>query len=403
MNTCIQRLHAERPPYFTTEEAAWKVEKLRQSLAAQDVKKIIFTAEGAVRWLTGLRNQIVAIGAAAASPVHVCASLVDGKLVLAMITNRIEMCRLQDEINTHAAFFEKAGARVELVLTDAFDRSGACDPQSGAFSALCEELFLSGTLSENSNYFPKLRYANEMTLALLIEVAYQVEPGMDGMEVFGVLSSLFYRHHMESNLFLIGLSGQEGHLHPLYNEKYKVKKEKWFKLVAGGRDGEHIASQTVLVNIGGGMNAAEVGRYQALQQATAEYADCYRPGITEAQLFDAVGETFARVGLAEGIGGFREVGYHHHLGGPTSPLGNRDYVITKGGAHTIRKFQSFAINPVDPVTNFKVEAQGITGRDATDAPLLFALDKQDKKHAATFRCVETSRGTKHQIIDPICR
>jgi len=403
MNSCIKRLHAVRPPYFTAEEAAWKAEKLRVVLTAQKINKVVFTAEGAVRWLTGIRNQIVAISPGAVSPVNVCASLADGKLTLAMIANRIEMFRFRDEIAVHAGLYEKAGVRIELAPAETFDRSVACDSQAVQFSAVSEELFLSGTDDEKSNYFLKLRHANELTLALLIEAAYQVAPGMDGMEVFALLSSLFYQHHMESNLFLIGLAGQEGHLHPLYNERYRIEKDKWFKLVAGGRYGEQIASQTVLVKIGGGMTATEEGRYRALQQATAEYADCYRPGITEAQLYAAAGDAFARVGDANGMAGFRDAAYHHHMGGPTSPLGNRDYTLTKNGAHTIRKLQSFAINPVDPVSNFKIETQGITGGSVDAAPRLFALEQQDKKHAAAFRCVETARGAKHLVIDPICR
>ena len=75
--------------------------------------------------------------------------------------------------------------------------------------------------------------------------------------------------------------------------------------------------------------------------------------------YAAVGDRFLRIEKETGLEGFGQSAYFHHMGGPTSPLGNRDYLLEKGGTRRILPWIQFAINPCDTMQLTKVELQGV--------------------------------------------
>ena len=165
-------------------------------------------------------------------------------------------------------------------------------------------------------------------------------------------------HDIESNLVLVALSGQEKHFHPLYTAANRVEPGCWVKLVSGCRYAELIVSLTVMAKMGR-PSERESLVYRALQQGTLEYADLFRSGAAEAAIYEEVGRRFQRIEKATGLVGFQPSAYFHHMGGPTSPLGNRDYLLQAGGAHVMVPWTQFAINPCDVLQYTKVELQGI--------------------------------------------
>src|SRR5271169_1469787 len=122
-------------------------------------------------------------------------------------------------------------------------------------------------------------------------------------------------------MVLVALTGQEKHLHPLYSSQYRVEKGGWVKLVVGGRYAELIVSITVMAIVGRPLSDGEARIYSALQQAAVEYADLFRNGTSEADIFRNAGVKFTEIENARGLKGFRPSAYNHHMGGPTSPLG----------------------------------------------------------------------------------
>ncbi len=245
----------------------------------------------------------------------------------------------------------------------------------------------------------KLEWLHAMTTAVLAETALQLQPGTTGAAVKGLVLQSLAARDVECNLILVALAGQEKHLHPLYSSDYRVDQGCWVKLVAGGRYAELIASVTVMAKIGSRLSAEEKGIYNALQQGAVEYADLYRRGAVESDIYREVGARFAEVEKKHGLQGFQASAYHHHLGGPISPLGNRDYLLEEGGTRSMFPWMQFAINPCEVLRNTKVELQGIVMPDG--APLVLDGSRFVPRNLGFFSEFRASGGTVASVSNDV--
>ena len=238
-----------------------------------------------------------------------------------------------------------------------------------------------------------------MTSAVLTETAFQLKAGMTGSEVRGLVFHSLSARDVECNLILVALAGQEKHLHPLYSSEYRVEEGCLVKLVAGGRYAELIVSVTVMAKIGGRLSGQEALVYGALQHGALEYADLYRCGALEADIYREVGRRFAEIEKRCGLDGFQHSAYHHHLGGPISPLGNRDYLLEQSGNRRMFPWMQFAINPCDVLKNTKIELQGIVMPEG--APLMMDGSRFMPKSLGLFSELRAPGGTTAAVANVI--
>src|SRR5271157_2874982 len=86
------------PPMITREELEGKLGHLRTVVERRGFDSILLSCEGAIRWLTGTRHQIIDIAPDAESPVHALVRLRPGAVEVTFLTTRIEMPRVQDQL-----------------------------------------------------------------------------------------------------------------------------------------------------------------------------------------------------------------------------------------------------------------------------------------------------------------
>lgn len=351
----------KRPPVITPAEIAAKLAHLRETLAEADWRGFFFTAEGALRWLTGTRHQITDVAPSAPSPVGALC-LPSGKgWEITFVSAPWETPRLRDEMppvfknvpGVRLAFanaLPKLPPRVLLPGAAAYPKvlGRAVRPLIGGFAG---------------NQFKKYAWVAATLARVVAESARQLRPGMNGPAVHALLYANLAAQGIETNMILLALKGQQAHLHPLYGEQYKVASNCMLKLVTAGRFGDVIVSQSQMVKFGR-LTAKEEAVYAALREATVEYADLYRAGAAEKDVWAESGRRFAMVEKKHGLKGFAKSAYLHHSGGPTSPLGNRDYCIAKDSRGRCFPGMSFAINPCDAMgQGLKVEVQGVVTAD----------------------------------------
>lgn len=132
-----------------------------------------------------------------------------------------------------------------------------------------------------------------------------------------------------------------------------------------------------------------------------EYADCYRAGAVEGEIYGEVGKRFAMTGEAHGIAGFGASAYLHHLGGPTSPLGNRDYIIEPEGRRRMFPMMQFAVNPVEAAHGLKVEVQGIVTGEGP--PRMLDSSIYTPPSLMTCSTITAAGGTRGKVADLIVR
>ncbi len=389
----------KRPAALTATELRDKLAHLKQVLNRHKLKSILLAPEGAMRWLTGLRQQIIDIAPNAPSPVQALVAPKGSGATVTIITTPIEMPRVKDQIP--AVFAGQKGVSVKFSTALPATGAGCLLPDQKSYAVVLGEIVrpLLGGLA--GNQYKKLEWLAGMTGALLAEAAHRLEPGQNGGLIRGQLFESFARNGVESNLFLIALKGQETHLHPLYDERYKVSQGSWIKLVAGARYADQIMSETAMVRFGGGVTSTQAKYYRALQQGVVEYADCYRAGATEKQMYVELGRRFARIEKETGLKGFGKFAYLHHLGGPTSPIGNRDYIISQTGKGVMFPGMQFAINPVEGYGCTKVEIQGLVL--PTGAPHLLDNSRFTPKSLQTYTQITAAGGTSGLIPDLIVR
>jgi hypothetical protein len=137
--------------------------------------------------------------------------------------------------------------------------------------------------------------------------------------------------------------------------------------------------------------------YAVLQRGAVEYADLYRSGMSESDIYREVGERFMRIERETGLKGFQPSAYFHHMGGPTSPLGNRDYLLDPGGTHKMFPWMQFAINPCDTLQFTKVELQGVVMPEG--APLMLDGSRFVPRDLALFSEIRAEGGTEAKVAN----
>ncbi len=386
------------PPSVTKEELESKLGRLRAVLERRGHDGILLIQEGAVRWLTGTRHQISDIAPDADSPVHACVRLRSGGVDVTFITTRIEMPRITDQLP--GVFEDLPDVRIRFQESAPDFTNSTLLPGSAGYEDAVTEIVKPVLDDDDGNQVRKLEWLYAMASAVLVETALQLEPGMNGAHVRGLMLRNLSLRDIENNLALVALAGQEGHFHPLYNARYRVENGCWVKLVGGCRYAELIVSITVMALIGRRPSPRESAVYAALQQGAAEYADLFRAGAGESQIYAEVGERFQRIEDRTGLRGFQPSAYFHHMGGPTSPLGNRDYLLERTGTHRAFPRMQFAINPCDVLQKTKVELQGIVMPGGGPPRMLdgFRFAPQD---AGLFTALHASGGTEANVSNVV--
>jgi Xaa-Pro aminopeptidase len=345
------------PPAITTEELERKLNHARVVLERSGHSAILLVQEGSVRWLTGTRHQIIDIAPDAESPVQALVRLRSTGVEITFVTTRIEMPRVQDQLPP--VFRGAHGVSTDFRELPFEPPDDVLTRGKAGYEETLSDMVRPLLNAADGNQLLKLEWLYAMTQAVLTETALGLAAGMNGAEVRGEVLRNLAAHDVECDLALVALAGQEKHFHPLYNSRYHTERGCWVKLVAGGRYAELIVSTTVMARIGASPSREEAEIFQALQRGGVEYADLYRNGANEADIYTAVGERFREIEKETGLKGFQPSAYFHHMGGPTSPLGNRDYLLEPGGSHRMFPLMQFAINPCDVLQYTKVELQGI--------------------------------------------
>lgn len=380
-------------------ELGEKITHMRGILERGGHDTILLSSEGAVRWLTGTRHQITDIAPKADSPVQALIHVLPSSTMLTFRTASTEMPRLLDQLPT---LFDHVPG-VELDFRESLPPlpDGALAPGRPGYDDVLGAIvrpLLGGT---RGHQMEKLEWLHGMTSAVLIETALRLEAGMTGATVRGIVFQSLAEHDVECNMILVALAGQEKHLHPLYSSQYHIENGGWVKLVAGGRYAELIVSITVMAMVGRLLSDGETRIYSALQQAALEYADLFRNGASEADVYRGAGAKFAEIQNARRLKGFQPSAYNHHMGGPTSPLGNRDYLLQEAGSRVMFPWMQFAINPCDVLQFTKVELQGIVMPEGP--PRILDGSRFVPKDLGLFTPLHASGGTAGQVANVVQR
>ncbi len=383
------------PPAMTAGELRMKLGHLSGVLAAGKYKAIALYSEAALRWLTGLKHQLGDIAPSAVSPVNALVQVKDsGKFKISIIAKPFEMPRLRSEI-------PQVFDTVPEIEYGFLEQMPAMDPgtvhsASDNYQQLADQMIRPLPGGVDGSSYAKLSWLAGATMKVLSETAQELEAGMNGLTVRGRVLCNLAREGIDANLVLIALSGQETYLHPVASAQYRVEKGKWMKLVVGTRYAEHIVSQSLMVKLGGSVSEHEAEVYRALQQASVEYADLYREGAKESDIYKGMVERFRKVEHDTGLSGFGKSATLHHPGGGTSPLGNRDRMIDPSGSRTCGAWTQFAVNPADTLLSLKVEFQGIIQPDGAPPEI---LELHRMAPALSFSEIKASGGTTAILPD----
>ena len=384
------------PPMITREELEGKLGHLRTVVERQGFDSILLSCEGAIRWLTGTRHQIIDIAPDAESPVHALVRLRPRAVEVTFLATRIEMPRVQDQLPE--VFRGVPGVSIDF-RESLPPSDGALLPGGAGYAEALGEIVRPLIGGREGNQMRKLEWLYAMTTAVLSETALRLKVGANGAEVRGMVFSGLAARDVECNLILVALAGQEKHFHPIYGSRYRVEGGCWVKLVAGGRYAELIASTTAMAKIASSPSKEQAQVYEALQRGSVEYADLYRSGMSESDIYTDVGERFMRIERETGLKGFQRSAYFHHMGGPTSPLGNRDYLLEAGGTRRMFPWMQFAVNPCDVLQYSKVELQGIVMPEG--APLMLDGSRFVPKDLGLFSEIRTHGGTIATVANVI--
>jgi Xaa-Pro aminopeptidase len=387
----------QAPPMITGEELEGKIGHLRAVLERRGMTRILLRCEGAMRWLTGTRHQIMDIAPDADSPVFALVELRSGSVDVTFHTTRIEMPRVRDQLPE--VFRGVPGVTIDFRESNMPLSDPALIPGREGEEEAAAEIVRPLIGGSGGNQMRKLEWLYAMTVAVLVETGLGLRAGMNGAEVRGRLFHNLASRDVECNLILVALAGQEKHFHPLYNSRYLTEQGRWVKLVAGGRYAELIVSTTAMVKFGSSPSKEEARAYAALQRGVVEYADLYRNGMSESEIYAAVGERFMRIENETGLKGFGPSAYSHHMGGPTSPLGNRDYLLQPDGTRRMFPWMQFAINPCEVLHDTKVELQGIVMPE--DAPLMLDGSRFVQKDLGLFTEIRAQGGTVARVANVI--
>ncbi len=389
---------ARRPATLNKVEISEKLSHLKEVLKSRKKAGLYLTQEGSMRWLTGVRHQIVDIAPNDGSPVCALCMVKGNKFEITLVSAPFEMDRIKDEVPP--MFKDNKEVKIKFALTAPKMGASIVKPADAIYASVVDQVCRPLIGDIKGNQFKKYTWTASMQTLAIARAAYEIAPGMNGSEVRQIMMKHMVDLGVETNMLLVALKKQEGHLHPLYNDKYKITSNSMLKLVSAGRLGDTIVSATQMVRFGK-ITKKEAAHYAALQQAVVEYADLYRNGANEHDIYLECGKRFNKVGRDFGLKGFGKSAYLHHLGGPTSPLGNRDYCLDKTSSNTCFPGMSFAINPVECFTLTKVEIQGIVNTEG--APTMLDYSLYTPEDMLEFKEVTASGGTTAKIAEIIVR
>ncbi len=378
------------PSFITLEEIKLKLSHLGGILDRYGYNAIVLNTEGAMRWLTGIKHQLGDIAPFSISPVNALVRFnADNSVKISFAAKSFELPRLQAEISM--IFSNLASLEYELCLSLPDFNENTLLPDNQDYKDICDQIIRPLLSGFSGPQYAKLKWLSNMTMKVLVDTAKQLKPDMNGLQVRALLLKNLAEENIDANLVLICLDGQQSHLHPIASANYFVKKDKWLKLVVGSRFSEHIVSQSLMVKLGGKVTEYEQRVYNALQDSAVEYADCYREGKQESEIYKEMIDRFAWVAGQYDLKEFSKSAKLHHPGGGTSPLGNRDRMLDPKSCRKLDQWTQFAINPVDILQGFKVELQGIILPG--DKPP-FILDMSEYcKDTINFREVVSQGGT----------
>ena len=348
----------ERPVSITKGEFCAKLTHLKGVVRSNGYDAIHLESEGAMRWLTGYRHQVVDIAPQARTTVQAVVT-VEPEFSITFYSDPWESNRVHDIIaagiwNECAISAEYGGGSPDfslprLLSSQADERYP--ELERSIISVLAEGL--------EGNQWDKLQWLVSESRRTLVELSTQLTEGMTGWDLRTALYQAYHERHMELNLVMLGLSGMQSHLHPVVMDESRVERGSIVKLVVGARYYDMFHSASQLVSIGGVPNRHDRAVHRALQDAALRYADQYRVGNDEARLFDSLGPIFADVAKEHDLKGFEKSAYLHHAGGPLGPSGNRVFVVSRNGRRELIAHEQFAVNPVDAIEFLKFEVQGV--------------------------------------------
>jgi len=348
----------ERPFSITKGEFCAKLSHLKRVIHANGYDAIYLESEGAMRWLTGYRHQVVDIAPQARTTVQAVVQVAP-EYNITFFSDPWEANRVHDilaagiwnECNISAGY---GGAEPDFssprLLSSQVDKRYA-ELERSIISVLAEGL--------EGNQWDKLQWLVAESRKTLIELSTRLTEGMTGWDLRTELYHAYHERHIELNLVMLGLSGMQNHLHPVVMDDSRVENESIVKLVIGARYFDMFHSASQLVKIGGAPTRREVTVHRALQEASLRYANQYRVGNDEAQLYESLGSIFAEVAKEYDLKGFEKSAYLHHAGGPLGPSGNRVFVVSRHGKRELIAHEQFAVNPVDTLEFLKFELQGV--------------------------------------------
>jgi Xaa-Pro aminopeptidase len=392
----INKIVGDRPDNITVEEISNKLLHLGAVLDEHGYNSILLKQEGALRWLTGTKQQVIEVAPDAESPVWAEIEHKSGRFLIRFIADDFEMNRLRDEIPPIFDRIDNINIRFSTKTDYKYPEEKSLIDDNALYKEISGKILNPLIGAFEGNQYRKAEWLANASYYSLVTAARSIVPGMNGLQICGQITKNLNELGIEENLVLVGLDKQETHLHPIARSTYKIPKKGCFKIAIGSRYADMIYSGTLMVYIGGGTIPETVlQNYKALQAAALEYCDYYKSGISEKELYSGIYTAFRNIESRTGIKNFSDSAYLHHLGGPLSCLGNRDYIVSKEGSNTVSAWRQFAVNPVEALTYTKVEIQGLVLPEG--GPSLFYCSSFCDEEMIHFSDMRSTKGTEAKL------
>ncbi len=346
------------PPPITKQEFLAKLTHLTQVIKKYNYRAIYLESEGAMRYLTGMRHQVIDIHPSSKTTIAVIITVKDNSYTFDFYSEPWEHNRLKDMVSRPIFQLKEINTTIQSVESLSFD-SHIIHPTMQEYKEIEREIISPLVEKLEGNQYKKLEFLISSSRSALLEVGHKVKVGMNGWLVRSLVYEAYHKKHLELNQVLVSLHGMEKHQHPMVDDESIIKKGDIIKIVTGSRYIDMLHSATQLVKIDSSVTEEEMTIYDALLRMSIEYASMFTSHTSEKELYDSLPFIAKRIEEEEAIPYFSKSAHTHHGGGPMSPLGNRDFVVSKDGKRRLFPYAQFSINPVDSIMNFKCELQGI--------------------------------------------
>lgn len=207
---------------------------------------------------------------------------------------------------------------------------GSDTPEEGA--TLVDFFPLRESLAEPE--MARYRWLSQQTAISTAAVLEMLTPGITEFDMEARISGMLLAKGILPTVLLMGVDDR------IYKFKHAAARgavlEKYGMLNLCSRRWGLVVSVTRFVHFGKPSEELQE-RFAAAAAANAALLDATREGVTSAQLFSVVKESYAKSGFA----GEEEL---HHQGGPTGYSG-REWVATPNGQQKVVNNQAFAWNP----------------------------------------------------------